>query len=465
MKASERPVVRLVVPTEKQPKLHHLVPQFYLERFAENGKVEAVDRDNFSKFFPVTPRNVLAENHFYAIETDDGRDLTIEKLFANHVEGPAANAFERLVDQGRPVAAPGSRAPISLFLAFQFVRGRRIRDMLVEHQKEVIRRAITMASPGAVRKVLQEQGTEISEEDAAEIVEFARDGQYELVVERAANLHLSTSLSAALEIAPLLEARAWQLVEFDEPALLTCDEPVILVGRDPRSPGDTPGGFAMAREIVFPTDPHHALILVNPDQGVAHGRARAGQKQAEIINRHVAFNAHRFIVRRPGTNLLEGLVVPKKAQSVFVAGDVIAMQPHASEASRAKVTFHRGSRDPGTLRRRAPRGSRSAEWLMPASSGRSLVAFTLPPTSKPRSTTVWLRPPLWFPTASCAFYRRCSSIALGRRHRSRCGSPSGPSSRVKSEPPRLLFRGEDRRCLRAKVLHPTSDTSSTSFAR
>lgn len=329
--------VQRVEATENDPKLHHLLPRFYMERFAaKNGKVEAVARDDFRRHFEVKPRNILGENDYYTIEHDDGQDITVEKMFAEHVEGPAAEALRRLVDQERPVAAPGPRAAIALLIATQYVRGERVRQAVVEFQKEVFRKAITTASPAAVRDVLRRQGQEISEKDAAGIVEFARGDEYEIDVEREANLHLSTVLPASLEIVPYLEQRSWQLLEFADPLILTSDEPVVLVGRDPTTPGDNPGGFAAAREIVFPTDPHHALVLLSPDQRKSSGRGRGGPKQAEIINRHVAFNSYRFIIRRPGTNLLEGMVLPKRAPAVFVAGDTVAVQPHSSEDSRRR---------------------------------------------------------------------------------------------------------------------------------
>jgi len=44
-------------------------------------------------------------------------------MLAGQVEAPAADAIRRMFDQGRPLVAPGPRAAISIFLAFQFVRG------------------------------------------------------------------------------------------------------------------------------------------------------------------------------------------------------------------------------------------------------------------------------------------------------------------------------------------------------
>jgi hypothetical protein len=135
---------------------------------------------------------------------------------------------------------------------------------------------------------------------------------------------------------PYFDQRVWCVLEFDDPVLFTCDEPVALVGNDPTAPGDA-GGLARARAIVFPTDPHRALVLLAPWVEAFEGRYRGGPRDAEVINRHVAFNAHRFLARRPGVPSLDGMTIPKKAPSAFVPGNLIAMQPHASEAGQAKA--------------------------------------------------------------------------------------------------------------------------------
>ena len=63
---------------------------------------------------------------------------------------PAAEAFRRLVEMGRPIAAPGIRAPISAFLGFQRVRGAAVRKMIVEHHKASFRKMLSMTTPAAV---------------------------------------------------------------------------------------------------------------------------------------------------------------------------------------------------------------------------------------------------------------------------------------------------------------------------
>jgi hypothetical protein len=317
------------------PVRHHIVPQFYLERFEEGGAFKLVDRNNHGRSFPSNARHALAENDFYTVDTDEGRDTVVETMFSEHVEGPAATAVRRLVEEGRSLGGPGLRGPISLFLAFQWVRGPAWRNMMVEHSKASTRMLMSLAKPSDVVRTLQARGEEITAEEAAEIAADARGGNYDLVVERAANLHLGVALKAAVRLAPRLDARTWSIVEFDEPVLATCDDPVLLVGKDPLSPGEA-GGIDGALRVVVPLDPRHALVMARPDVSAEQLRRRGNVDDARVINLHVAFHAHRFIVRTPGTNPLEGIVAPKKAPSVFVLRDMVIMQMHASEKRRAE---------------------------------------------------------------------------------------------------------------------------------
>jgi hypothetical protein len=144
-------------------------------------------------------------------------------------------------------------------------------------------------------------------------------------------------LGEAIAIARVLEARTWQLLEFPEPVLATCDEPVLRIGFNVYAPGDLVG-LANAPAVAFTFDPRHALMMVRPDLDGGHGRIDGSLEEAKVINTHVAFNAHRFIVRRPGTDPLAGLVVPRKAPLTSTVGNLVATFPGGiSEATHARV--------------------------------------------------------------------------------------------------------------------------------
>lgn len=316
-----------------EAKRHHYVPQFYLERFARNGALELLPREDIRRAIPSSVAKALAENYFYSLETEDGRDGAMEQILANYIEDPAAEAIRRLVEGRRSVLAPSIRNRIALLMGFQRIRGPGQRHAMVEHSKATYRMVASMATPEAVERGARERGEEISEEEISETVELAVSGKFDLVVKRAANLHLG-AFKGAFEIAERLLARTWQLVEFDHSALVTSDEPVALVGFNPKVPGEAIG-LGKARAVVFPLDPRHALVLLRPNpDGEQHGR-RGDATEAGIINRHVAFCAHRFIVRHPGTDPLAGIVLPKKAPPVYTVDNMIAMQPNSSVEARA----------------------------------------------------------------------------------------------------------------------------------
>jgi hypothetical protein len=316
-----------------EPKRHHLVPQFYLQRFGLNNKVELVYREDLNRSIVLEVENALFERDFYTIDTDEGRDTSVERMFGTHVEGPAARALARVVEEKRPVSLPGLRGAISTFLAFQFVRGASVRRAQVEFFKAQARKMASLATPEMVQTELLRQGDRISYEEAEGIVSFAQGGKYEIEVSHQANLHLGSALNAALELIPLFANRKWILLEFGTPTLVTGDEPIALVG-DSLSPGEALGVYN-APEIVFPTDPRHALVMVRPDRLSEDSVSSGNERMANVINRHVAFNCHRFVVRQPGTDPLRDLAIPAKAAPVVVVGDYIIAQPRVSVQARA----------------------------------------------------------------------------------------------------------------------------------
>ena len=105
-------------------------------------------------------------------------------------------------------------------------------------------------------------------------------------------------------------------------------------------------------KVVITLDPRRALVMVRPDISRDQGRQPAGPEQAKIINTHVAFHAHKFIIRRTGTNPLHEIVVPKRAHPIIRVGDLIGMAADASEAARDKMVALMSSRAGRIPRRR-----------------------------------------------------------------------------------------------------------------
>jgi hypothetical protein len=321
-----------------EPKRHHVVPEFYLKRFSHEGEIELVARDDCRAVISTGVSAALAQKHFYSIDTNQGRDTIVEKMFASEIEGPAARAIARVIDQRKPTSFPGLRGAIATFLAFQFVRGPAARHAAVEFFKAGARKVTSMATPEIVQGVLARQGEPISLSDARDLLRFAQSDDYRMEVSSEANVHLSVALKTALKLIPIFLQRSWTILDFPAPVLLTGDEPLALVGKS-LSPGEALGATD-AQEIVFPTDPGHALVLIRPDQKRRDARYSGTQRMADIINAHVAFNCHRFLIRYPGTGPLQERTIPEKAPPVMIIGDHVIIQPRVSLQGRRDWLRH-----------------------------------------------------------------------------------------------------------------------------
>lgn len=322
------------------PKRHHVVPRFYLERFAIKGQVELIKRDDPTRSFPISIEKALAENYFYSVDTDDGREPLGEEFLSEHVDDPGSDAIRHLFEMGRSLIAPGWREKLSHYLAFQFVRGHRVREAGVDEVKASARVMASMATPSEVQRVGRLRGEEISDEESADTAAVMNSGDFTIEVPRAANLHMGSSFPLVPELVKFFAYRRWRVMEFDEPALITSDEPVALIGPNPKRFGHA-GGLASAPQIVFPADSRRALVMLRPDTDADEVWFKGDREQAEVINRHVAYAAHRFIVRTPGTDPLAGWTVPKKAPAVMVVktatGFVFGTTTNASEEDQARI--------------------------------------------------------------------------------------------------------------------------------
>ena len=309
-------------------KRHHTVPRFFLSRFAAaDGRVRVVDRDDPSKFFETGVEGALAQRHFYTVDTEQGPDTGVEEdLLAKHVEANGARALRRVVDEGVFPPMPGLRQALSIFFAFQFVRGPGMRDALLEQYDRFGKALTSRATPETVRKFFkQDDGSVPTDEEVQELLRDLHDTEtYRIVPSDEASHHLLTVLPWVIDLVPHFERRGWQLMSFADPVLITGDEPIGLVGRSTR-PGNRALGVGTASQIVIPVDPTHALILVSGDN---EERALTGTpRMARIINNNIGYGCHRFIVHRPGTDPLRGLTFAAKGKRVTVKGNLLSFSP------------------------------------------------------------------------------------------------------------------------------------------
>ena len=191
--------------TEKTGSRHHTVPRFYLDRFADNGRLWV--RDRAADLAPGTGsarhvRDMGVKDFYTSLTVDDVLDSRLEQVLSL-VEAQGAAVLARLLN---PFRLPGpltadEEVHLSQFLSFQVVRGQRWRR--------------DRAHGGLVRQDTCVKSPFAGEPEAVRFVPHPND-------------HLRMLGQAAQELQPWLLGRPCVVVILDRPLMLTCDEPVIF---------------------------------------------------------------------------------------------------------------------------------------------------------------------------------------------------------------------------------------------
>lgn len=279
---------------------HHVVPRFYLERFANEGQIGIWDTTNGDlSTRGTTNTSVITDFYMVYDEVGTPSDVLEVEVLDREVEAPAAPAVSRAVETG--VISDEDRKAIARFVGFQYVRGQRfpkpVEDGLVELGKLQMAQAADLIEAGyeveGVDETIREvKGREPTQEDYKEFMEALRSREgYKYAINRSASVAKYLSLGEAAE--SLLHAREWQLVHFDDPLLVTADEPVWLEWDG--EPGPYGEGLGTVPAVWIPLSATTALRMGRTDVG----GIEPSSIEPEWLNRCVAGQAHRFLFGNP----------------------------------------------------------------------------------------------------------------------------------------------------------------------
>jgi hypothetical protein len=289
------------------PKRHHVVPKFYLKRFASKaGDITAFHPENFRRY-TTSVENVGVEGHFYNIPTEDGWDTIVEETLSK-LESIAAIDLAKLAD-GRSSTMQAFRTKLSFFMAVQFVRGRRPRYAMTDLYKQLFKKVAQFSTPQMIQAELKRQGEQITLEEATKIAAVGQDPSLQVELPADALINAAEIFRHGEQLIPYFYQRGWTVLEFDDPVLLTSDEPVAagVVEEAPQMPT----GVGNADSIVFPLDPNRALLMMRPDiDNVPHKRAKGTPELATLINQMVALRAAKQVFFHPDTDPLTP-IIPK----------------------------------------------------------------------------------------------------------------------------------------------------------
>lgn len=284
-------------PRGSKPKRHHQVPQFYLARFATDGKVAVRRRDG--KAYDTGPVNVAVESGFYDLPDGvGGVSKTIEHGLAN-IEGMTDQMLRNIDRVGRPPASNDhDRATLALFIGLQMVRTTSHRDRVLFPKRVVDWADDREVTKELVAEFLESQHLGFRPEEAEvdgafTVVSVAVRDAPETLTEAFA---IETMVKGAWEISRRLLPLNWSL-EFDrKEEFITSDEPVV-VWRKPTWRDDFEGfGIANGAELRLPLDPGKQLVISRRKRRTRLDVAthRVGRSNAEM-----AGACHRFIIGNP----------------------------------------------------------------------------------------------------------------------------------------------------------------------
>jgi hypothetical protein len=257
------------------PKRHHTVPRFYLRRFAdERERLMRVPLAPGTTPHRVKVSNVAVESYFYRAELSDG-SLTSqfeEMLSSFEAEwSPAIDAFVR-GDWSQPV-----RASVASWIAMQFLRTTWVREQI-------------------------KAGAELIGE------QMDRHGGRPAGWGWHPNAHLAGMIKAHRQIVDILTGRAWSVLSFKRKALITSDNPVVLLPK-PDADEFTPLAMASNGGVYAPLDRRMGLLLTEHRVGVELPGTAA---RAREFNQWAAWNSHRAVFHHPDDHdILDQIELPE----------------------------------------------------------------------------------------------------------------------------------------------------------
>jgi hypothetical protein len=329
-------------PQQQVGARHHTVPAFYIRRFTNpRGQVWVQDRRRAEP--GLSKDTDLAVKDFYTFTNRDGQaDGRIEQLLEK-VESAAAPALDRLcsaVAWNAPLSGE-DRSSIATFVAFQTARGQRKRRE-VELQADLITRLQEVNAPARLTRRTVAQYRERQEQWR----------QHEVLPDP--NEHLRHLGHLAEKVSPHLAARPITAYTLTDGALLSCDEPVLLVQPE-GAPGpvldDPPtarprsrrrkgvrtprrrnqlihlqnpaGGILTAEHVLLPLGRRTVLVFGTPgteEDSNIQLSAEDSRKAAEVVNELVMSRAYFYAFCHPDDRDLLSAPLPDLEPLLRVGG-------------------------------------------------------------------------------------------------------------------------------------------------
>lgn len=302
------------------PIRHHVVPEFYLKRFAVLERL-MVMRGGQEPFHAKVNQFAVIR-HFNTVTDPNGNPSYIVETMFGEFEKRTAPILREIAETGCiPMHEP--RSLIAQYMALQYLRTPEWRD-LADIEAEIHAKSLVLThTDETVKQMYREMENREATEKEVAGARYARAHIDEFTIEQSNNNYfLDLIKSATNDIMPhLLQNVHWDLIQADDRVFIASDHPIVF----PRPP-NMPIGILNAPVVFFPIDPYRTLML---RQGpVQHSRFLAPKRELIImINQLIADNFYEWVAYHPDQpDALDGLDIPEDPplmgySNVMVHGD------------------------------------------------------------------------------------------------------------------------------------------------
>jgi hypothetical protein len=265
---------------------HHYLPKMYLEGFTEGGRISTWDRAS-GGVRTNTPNNVANVRGFYTFTDKSGnKSDELEKLFAE-IEGYVKNIILNLNSLFPPAITGDTKLALAQYVVLQHLRTPAHRKQMEQSADMIMKMQMrpNLQSRDQIVKQLERIGQEPTEQAIKQLEDFYKD-PHSLEVVPSKESVIKLQLNQLPVLTQILMHRVWNIVTFEQPLLITSDDPILLKPDEDQPYWWMRGtGFANAKEIWFPLSSTRMLVLSRQDYKaprIIRGTAAMSRQANEI---------------------------------------------------------------------------------------------------------------------------------------------------------------------------------------
>ncbi|MDP9093599.1 MAG: DUF4238 domain-containing protein [Actinomycetota bacterium] len=289
---------------------HHVVPRFYLSRFADDrAQLRRVPLgDSTSHLIAVGDATVQTD--YFAVESDVGPADAFEGQLSG-IEGKAAGALARMLDERVWPMSLDDRYLVAMWIGLQHLRSQSTRTEGEEIGRTFLKLEVGVSTTKQVRERLQ-----LPPETPDEEVERLRARM--LASANTFDLGNHQRLQIIAETLPgmtnlVFFRRPWMLITWERKTLATSDTPVILGPSVTAAEDGTGTSLGVAREVIVPVSRRAALLLGDlPTEGPSWETHHVPGNAfiANAFNQYTLWNARREAFHHPDDDPFANVKIP-----------------------------------------------------------------------------------------------------------------------------------------------------------